>query len=58
MVYGSFFINGHAGRILVDTKEQRKSLSCGNQENTSTDDHHDRLLDNLLTVYKQLIINI
>ena len=38
------------GLRLVETKEQRKSLSCGNQEDASTDYHHDRLLDILLLI--------
>jgi len=40
---------------IFNTEEQRQSLSCCNQEHTSTDDHHDRLLEILLNFCKYLI---
>jgi len=48
----------HSSFCLVSyTEEQRQSLSSGNEEDTSTDDHHDLLLQNLLPNYKVLNIN-
>lgn len=42
----------------LETKEQRQTLSCCDEEDTSTYNHHDALLENLLSMRNALIINI
>lgn len=41
----------------LETKEQRQTLSCCDEEDTSTYNHHDALLENLLPNCKVLNIN-
>ena len=41
----------------LDTEEQWQSLGCCNEENTCADDHHDLLLENLLSSCKVLIFS-
>ncbi len=41
----------------LKTKEQRQTLSCGNEEDAGTHNHHDALLEILLIVRNVLIIN-
>lgn len=41
----------------LETKEQRQTLSCCDEEDTSTYNHHDALLEILLIAYKVLIFN-
>lgn len=43
--------------LVTDTEEERESIGCGNQEDTSTDGHHDFLLEILLIARNMLIIN-
>ena len=44
--------------LVRDAEEQRQCLSRSDEENASTHHHHYFLLDNLLIIYKYLIINI
>lgn len=39
------------------TEEERQSLGCGHEEDAGADNHHDRLLENLLPNCKVLNIN-
>ena len=43
--------------MVTDTKEEREGIGSGNKEDTSTDGHHDLLLEILLIVRNVLIIN-
>ena len=49
-----FFIGIRHG---LHTEEERQSLSCGHEEDAGADNHHDRLLENLLPNCKVLNIN-
>jgi len=44
-------------RLVADTEEERECIGGGNQEDTSTDGHHDLLLEILLIACNTLIIN-
>lgn len=44
--------------LVTDTKEEWEGIGSGNKENTSTDGHHDLLLEILLIVCNVLIFNI
>ena len=44
--------------LVTDTKEEWEGIGSGNKEDTSTDGHHDLLLEILLIVRNMLIINI
>ena len=44
--------------LVTDTEEERESIGSGNQEDTSTDGHHNLLLEILLIVCNVLIFNI
>lgn len=43
--------------LVTDTKEEWEGIGSGNKEDTSTDGHHDLLLEILLIVRNVLIIN-
>ena len=43
--------------LVTDTEEERESIGSGNQEDTSTDGHHNLLLEILLIARNILIIN-
>ena len=43
--------------LVTDTEEERESIGSGNQEDTSTDGHHNLLLEILLIIRNALIIN-
>ena len=51
-----YFIFCTLGRC-TDAKEQWQCLGCRNEEDTCADDHHDLLLENLLSNCKALNIN-
>jgi len=44
-------------RLVADTEEERECIGGGNQEDTSTDGHHDFLLEILLIARNVLITN-
>lgn len=44
--------------LVTDTKEEWEGIGSGNKEDTSTDGHHDLLLEILLIVCNVLIFNI
>ena len=44
-------------KLGLKTEEQRQTLSCGNEEDAGTHNHHDALLEILLIVRNTLIIN-
>lgn len=43
--------------LVTDTKEEWEGIGSGNKEDTSTDGHHDLLLEILLIIHNVLIIN-
>lgn len=43
--------------LVTDTEEERESIGSGNKEDTSTDGHHDLLLEILPIARNTLIIN-
>lgn len=43
--------------LVTDTKEEWEGIGSGNKEDTSTDGHHDLLLEILLIARNMLIIN-
>ena len=47
-IVGIFSIFCH--RLTTESKEQRKGLSCCNEEDTGSDNHHDLLLDILFLI--------
>lgn len=46
----------HQSSFTTDAEEQRQSLGCCNQEDASTHEHHDALLEILLNFCKYLIL--